>query len=146
MQSIGAAGQAEANSLKHVQRKCFPAKASGYNMHSRGTARQATANAIRQFPMQMLPSYTQLVQHPQQGRSRAGGGQRSDVYNANGSVKGRCENTARLQQDRHGCTYLGAVQLACIPCLPGSCRLRSIEAHSAGVNAVTWFSTRMLPS
>ena len=75
MLSIGAAGQAEANAVKHVQRECFPATPSWYNIQSRGAAGQAGANAIGQFPMQMLPSYTQLVQHPQQGRSRAGGGQ-----------------------------------------------------------------------
>ena len=86
MQSIGAAGQAEANAMKHVQRECFPAKASWYNMHSRKTARQAVANAIRQFPTRMFPSYTQLVQHPEQGRSRAGGGQHGHtVFNTDAS-------------------------------------------------------------
>ena len=45
-------------------------------MHSRGAARQAVANAIGRFTTQMLPNYSQLVQHAEQGRSRADRGER----------------------------------------------------------------------
>ena len=79
-------------------------------MQSRGTVGQVGANTVMLFIMQMLEGKAAVM---------------------------TC--TVRLQQGRHGCTYLGAVQLACFPCVPDSCRLRNIEAQSAGANAVTWF-------